>query len=437
MLVGTRTGPHDRFDPSDGWDARSAPGGQPDRRPGGQGTVGHADRPGRGALVWAMAIDPLYQGIVDNARVATGARMVHFAWYDPATGMVQTGAWSGAGTAPVHHALAAARRALPAFDVLHVRFAADVNPFNRRVFVDGEAVEGPFADAVAGTVPPAAAAAATRVAGLRYTFSCPLLVRGAVAGTLAYHTSAPLQPAQRATCEAFARQAALTLENARLHEQAERARAELEAFVDAAADAVLVFAVGGRLVRANRAAREWFGLLLDEADAPAEEPRPSGRPAWPAGAAPVAVVLERALQGRRVSQEVAWPAPGRPARRLHVVAVPVNDAAGRPWATVLIARDITELHAAIAAQGRLDGAIKTARLVAHQLNNQLAPIQGYGELLVEELEGEPAALAGRIVHGARASAATVARLQRIIRFEETATAGFQMLDLDAATRPSD
>jgi hypothetical protein len=51
------------------------------------------------------------------------------------------------------------------------------------------------------------------------------------------------------------------------------------------------------------------------------------------------------------------------------------------------------------------------------------------------LEGEPATLAERILRGAEASASTVARLQRIIRFEETETAGFPMLDLDAATTP--
>src|SRR5579885_536104 len=35
----------------------------------------------------AVAADALYQRIVDNARTATGARLVHFAWYEPATGM--------------------------------------------------------------------------------------------------------------------------------------------------------------------------------------------------------------------------------------------------------------------------------------------------------------------------------------------------------------
>ncbi len=101
----------------------------------------------------------------------------------------------------------------------------------------------------------------------------------------------------------------------------------------------------------------------------------------------------------------------------------------------MVARDITELHAAIAERARLDGAVKTAHLVAHRLNNELAPVRGYGELLAETLEGELAALARRVVQGADDAAATVARLQRIVRFEETESAGVQMLDLDAAVGP--
>ncbi|HEY3108898.1 MAG TPA: GAF domain-containing protein [Chloroflexota bacterium] len=97
--------------------------------------------------------------------------------------------------------------------------------------------------------------------------------------------------------------------------------------------------------------------------------------------------------------------------------------------------ELERLVASAADAARLDGAIKTARVVAHELNNQLSPIRGYSEVLAEMLEGEPATLAERILRGAEASASTVARLQRIIRFEETETAGFPMLDLDAATTP--
>ena len=63
----------------------------------------------------------------------------------------------------------------------------------------------------------------------------------------------------------------------------------------------------------------------------------------------------------------------------------------------------------------------------------IAPVRDYGEVLAETLEGEAGVLASRVVRGAEAAVATIARLQRIVRFEETTSAGQPMLDLDAST----
>ncbi|HEY3110104.1 MAG TPA: hypothetical protein VGL23_15175, partial [Chloroflexota bacterium] len=82
---------------------------------------------------------------------------------------------------------------------------------------------------------------------------------------------------------------------------------------------------------------------------------------------------------------------------------------------------------------RFDGAVKTARRISHELGNQLAPVLGYGEILANQLEGEEADFAGRIVEAALEAANTLGRLQRIIRFEQTEFGGEVMLDLDAAT----
>ena len=122
--------------------------------------------------------------------------------------------------------------------------------------------------------------------------------------------------------------------------------------------------------------------------------------------------------------------------RLHVVALPVRGADGGAWATVVVARDITELHAVIAERGRLDGAVKTARLVADRLNNKLALLTGYGELLPRASPVDARRFAEKLLEGALEAAEIVARLQRIVRFEETAAADQPMLDLDAATRPA-
>lgn len=90
---------------------------------------------------------------------------------------------------------------------------------------------------------------------------------------------------------------------------------------------------------------------------------------------------------------------------------------------------------AVAEQARLDGAIKTARRVMHELNNQLAVVVGYGELLVRRdgAGDPPEGLIEKMCLGAGQAAAIVTQLGDIIRFEEAEFGGQVMLDLAAAT----
>jgi signal transduction histidine kinase len=77
----------------------------------------------------------------------------------------------------------------------------------------------------------------------------------------------------------------------------------------------------------------------------------------------------------------------------------------------------------VAARAKLEGALLVARTAAHQLNNALAPILGYAELLstMPEVARNPTAAAyARSIEEAAASCADlVLRLQRIVRLEET------------------
>jgi signal transduction histidine kinase len=162
----------------------------------------------------------LYQQIADNAQAATNARLVHFAWLETDSQEVRVGAMSGLHSTAVRQALNAARHVVPNFDPLqHVRFPVDVNQWNASVYAGGGAILTTFDQIVQGTVTPAIAQIARRVAGLRYTFTCPLYQGEQVVGSLAFHFVRAPSEAQRRTCEAFARQAALTLENARLSDQ--------------------------------------------------------------------------------------------------------------------------------------------------------------------------------------------------------------------------
>ena len=76
----------------------------------------------------------------------------------------------------------------------------------------------------------------------------------------------------------------------------------------------------------------------------------------------------------------------------------------------------------VSQRARLDGALLVARTAAHQLNNALAPIVGYAELLamLPSVRADPTArsYAALISESAGVAADLVQRLQRIVRLEE-------------------
>jgi PAS domain-containing protein len=268
--------------------------------------------------------------------------------------------------------------------------------------------------------------------------AAPLVADGEVLGALHAHWCGRPPPSSlevELVC-ALARHAGLAICAARQRAAAAAARAQSEAVYGALSDAVLVFGRDGGLIESNRAGREWIRAAGCCADGPAavtaralklagrarrgdDRPRPTS-------------LVDRALAGRSASAELLWTTPSGAERRLHVVATPVRDPYGRVRAAAVIARDVTEFYQAVSGRARFDGAVKTARRISHELGNQLAPVLGYAELLAGTLEGEEAEFAGRIVDAAVASANTLSRLQRIIRFEQTEFGGEVMLDLDAA-----
>jgi GAF domain-containing protein len=73
-------------------------------------------------------------------------------------------------------------------------------------------------------------------------------------------------------------------------------------------------------------------------------------------------------------------------------------------------------------RSRLDGAMLVARTVAHEINNALAPVVGYAELLGQRpavaADPQSAAFTKLICSAAEDAAAKVARLQRIVRLQE-------------------
>ena len=88
---------------------------------------------------------------------------------------------------------------------------------------------------------------------------------------------------------------------------------------------------------------------------------------------------------------------------------------------------------------RLDGALLVARTAAHRVNNSLAAVVGYADLLSVTTAGAAPPddakvrdYARRIVVAAEQTAAQVHLLQQIVRLEEDPNSPIAVLDLDAS-----
>ncbi|HEY3078783.1 MAG TPA: hypothetical protein VGM69_02635 [Chloroflexota bacterium] len=211
--------------------------------------------------------------------------------------------------------------------------------------------------------------------------------------------------------------------DALLADLAERARTVLgcdaaSVHLDDAAPTSLV--VSGRTIRAPLVAGErTLGVLVAEW----RTPPPNG-----AALAPIAEALARgaaaALQaGRRLAEE-------RAARAEAVRA--------RPHARALIAALQTVVDASrgedadLAARAKLDGAVKTARLVAHGTLDRLARLAELTEELAEALDPDDQEIAWLMRRDVEAAGEVVRRLQELSRFEEIDASGMAMLDLPAS-----
>jgi GAF domain-containing protein len=236
--------------------------------------------------------------------------------------------------------------------------------------------------------------------------------------------------------EALGHHAAAAIHTAELLEANRRARVELEAVLDAADDSIMVYLADGRLLRANRRARERFVERIGRVPETLDEFIRAARPTRADGSRLDVPLATQALRGETVADTVVYGYPDGP-RHFHVHAAPLRDPDGWVWGAALVARDITELRATIGRNAQLDGAIKTARRVAHELNNALTFVAGYGELLPALVPaGDASEMASEMAQAALEAAEIVHRLQRIVRFEERESPVGPMLDLEAAERPS-
>ncbi|HEY3078782.1 MAG TPA: PAS domain-containing protein [Chloroflexota bacterium] len=284
----------------------------------------------------------------------------------------------------------------------------------------------------------------------------PLVGPDGVLGLLTADWATPRRhaPGRLALAEALGHCGGAALANARRLAEARRnrraaervtarARTRIEALLEGLADPVIVVDPSGRIRHANGRARDAVGAIAELPPTIQElgerlGPRLGGSPREAGGGAleSPSSLLEGVLRGEHGRGVLELRDPAGAERRLDLRATPVFDAGGALEAIVLVAREVTGRDDVIETRARLDGAIKTARLVAHELNNRLTSLTGLGGMLAESDDPPIANLAQRVVDTATEVGELVSRLQELKRFAETTSGvGSPMLDLDRATMP--
>ncbi|MBI3970435.1 MAG: GAF domain-containing protein, partial [Chloroflexi bacterium] len=411
----------------------------------------------------------LYQRLVDNALAATGTRLVYLSQFDEARQATRLVAIAGLDGALAQRGLAAIRRFAPAFDPFQVWSSVRANPLLQALYETGQPVAAPFVEVAAGTVDQRIIQIGVAVAGLRVSYVCPLLVAGRFAGTLTYDTREELAGRDRHVCDAFARQAALTLElsrwadaEARRAHQAEQIAHVLSAVgaasdVEAALETLLCGAVallggtqgivrlldpetGERVLSLHLEADGTIGRFATRtplcpgsigASLAAGGPSALIEDHWTHDAAaqpPHAHMREHI----RCSLNVPIEADGRRVGSLHVnhdepgffraADLALAEAlASRAGGVIERARVQEAQERERAERAKLEGALLVARTVAHDVNNALAPVSGFAELLglhpLVRGDVQLESYARLIFDGAAQVAEKVQRLQGIIRLE--------------------
>lgn len=200
--------------------------------------------------------------------------------------------------------------------------------------------------------------------GFRSYLGVPIRGDGQVTGALGFYSRRPRRFEARDTelARTFADVVAVALENAHLFERVSLAVREWEASFNAMQDGVALLDREGRIVRANGA----LGRLL-------------GRPVAELVGRPLAEVAPG------LTPETEWTNGGR---TLTLTVSSLVDDAGRPLGAVQAVRDVTgerRLQEQLIQSEKLASVGQLISGVAHELNNPLAAILGYSELLERRL----------------------------------------------------
>jgi PAS domain S-box-containing protein len=181
----------------------------------------------------------------------------------------------------------------------------------------------------------------------------------------------------------IADQAAVALEHARLYEAINRQAAELDAVISSIAEGVIVYHPDGTILRLNAAARQILGygddelrLSLAERLASIRLTDPQGRVLTPSET-PAGKALVRGET--TVGQQVALTREAGVSYQLSLSAAPVHDIEGTLLGVVVTMHDITRM---VDLEAKREEFVS---MVAHDIRQPLAVIQGQGQMLQANL----------------------------------------------------
>ncbi|MDF1555824.1 MAG: ATP-binding protein [Deferrisomatales bacterium] len=220
----------------------------------------------------------------------------------------------------------------------------------------------------------------------------PMKIRDAVVGALVADSNVrggPVSPARSGALQIVAGQAARAIERARLYEEANQARAFIEAVVDSLASGLITLGSGGVVLTVNPYAERTLGL---------QEPSARGRTLDACGVDPSLAHWVRTL-GEQGGQEAVEFEIETPGGRRAFTWVPSRFEAEGGQGLIVQFRDVTEDRGMNRALERVDRLASLGRMaagVAHEIRNPLTGVA----LLLDDLHdrlppGEDRALAAR------------------------------------------
>jgi len=249
----------------------------------------------------------------------------------------------------------------------------------------------------------------------RAVLAVPLLVGERIFGALAVRdrTGRVFEPAEIRLAQAFADQAAIALDNARLFEQARAGRDFLASVAQNSADGIVAADGDGRVTFFSQRAEEMWGRVAGEV---------LGRPlAELLGESDQAQALLARLhvQHRIQNREITILGPDGRAVELSISLSRLQDAAGAVTGLVAVARDMTErkrTEAALRQSEKLAAMSALVAGVAHELNNPLSVILAHSTMMAEGgASGRPEERAAKIVKAAERCARLVKNFLALAR----------------------